>query len=43
MKMEHSVRAPRDGTLATLAVSPGDAVTTGDVLAVLADDPVEAT
>jgi len=35
MKMEIEVVAPRDGTLASFRVSPGDPVDAGDVLAVL--------
>lgn len=38
MKMEHSVRTPRDGTLSRVAVGAGGTVTTKDVLTVLADD-----
>ncbi len=36
MKMEIPVAAPRDGTVASLAVAEGEAVTEGQVLAVLA-------
>jgi biotin carboxyl carrier protein len=32
MKMEHALAAPRDGTIAELAVSPGDQVADGDLL-----------
>jgi propionyl-CoA carboxylase alpha chain len=39
MKMEHTVAAPADGALAELAVTPGDQVDTGQVLAVVADPP----
>jgi biotin carboxyl carrier protein len=35
MKMEHAVRAPRDGTVARLGVSLGQAVVQGTVLAVV--------
>ena len=35
MKMEHTVFAPADGVLRSLAVKPGDQVGTGDVLAVV--------
>ena len=35
MKMEHTVFAPADGVLRSLAVRPGDQVGTGDVLAVV--------
>ena len=35
MKMEIEVVAPRDGTLSSFRVSPGDPVDAGDVLAVL--------
>jgi biotin carboxyl carrier protein len=35
MKMEHTVRAPADGTLSRLAVSSGDQVDTGALLAVI--------
>ena len=33
--MEHTVFAPADGVLRSLAVKPGDQVGTGDVLAVV--------
>ena len=39
MKMEHSLRAPRDGTVADLAVSLGDQVKQGAILLSLDDDP----
>jgi propionyl-CoA carboxylase alpha chain len=32
MKMEHQIVAPADGTVATVHVSPGDQVDTGQVL-----------
>lgn len=37
MKMEHTVRAPADGLVATIAVAPGDQVESGQVLAVVQD------
>ncbi|MDT5223313.1 MAG: propionyl-CoA carboxylase alpha chain, partial [Mycobacterium sp.] len=37
MKMEHTVRAPADGVMATIAVSAGDQVQSGQVLAVVHD------
>jgi propionyl-CoA carboxylase alpha chain len=35
MKMEHSVRAPHDGTVTEVRVSEGQQVDTGDVLAIV--------
>ena len=35
MKMEHALGAPRDGVIAEIAVSPGDQVAEGDLLAML--------
>lgn len=35
MKMEIPVTAPRSGTLAALSVNEGDAISEGDVLAVI--------
>jgi oxaloacetate decarboxylase alpha subunit len=35
MKMETEVRAPRDGTVVSVAVAAGDAVHVGDTLLVL--------
>jgi 3-methylcrotonyl-CoA carboxylase alpha subunit len=37
MKMENEVRAPHAGTVTQLTVSPGTAVTIGQVLAVVSD------
>ena len=37
MKMETEVRAPRDGTVARVAVGVGDAVAAGDTLLELGD------
>jgi acetyl/propionyl-CoA carboxylase alpha subunit len=37
MKMEHTVRAPADGTVTTIAVTAGDQVESGQVLAVVSD------
>ncbi|TDO18089.1 acetyl/propionyl-CoA carboxylase alpha subunit [Mycobacterium sp. BK086] len=40
MKMEHTVRAPADGIVATISVAAGDQVESGQVLAVVsADEP----
>jgi biotin carboxyl carrier protein len=38
MKMEHTVRAPVDGVIATIAVTAGDQVESGQVLAVVSDE-----
>jgi propionyl-CoA carboxylase alpha chain len=38
MKMEHTVRAPADGVVATILVTAGDQVVAGQVLAVVAGD-----
>jgi biotin carboxyl carrier protein len=38
MKMEHTVRAPVDGVIATIAVIAGDQVESGQVLAVVSDE-----
>jgi biotin carboxyl carrier protein len=38
MKMEHTVRAPADGVVATILVAAGDQVDAGQVLAVVAGD-----
>jgi len=35
MKMEHAVRAPHDGVVASLSATVGSAVDTGHVLAVV--------
>lgn len=35
MKMEHTVRAPSDGVVTTIAVKQGDQVESGQVLAVV--------
>ena len=35
MKMEHTVRAPADGVVATISVATGDQVESGQVLAVV--------
>jgi pyruvate/2-oxoglutarate dehydrogenase complex dihydrolipoamide acyltransferase (E2) component len=35
MKMENEVRAPRAGTVSDLSISPGQPVTTGQVICVL--------
>jgi biotin carboxyl carrier protein len=40
MKMEHTVTAPVDGTVAEMNVGPGDQVDTGQVLAVV-EEPEE--
>ena len=32
MKMEHVLRAPRDGVVAAVAVQPGDQVTAGALM-----------
>ena len=37
MKMEHTVRAPSDGIVSTIAVKPGDQVESGQVLAVVSE------
>ncbi|MEA2184736.1 MAG: acetyl-CoA/propionyl-CoA carboxylase, biotin carboxylase, biotin carboxyl carrier protein, partial [Solirubrobacteraceae bacterium] len=37
MKMENEIMAHKAGVIAELAVSPGDAVRTGDTLAVIKD------
>ncbi|WP_273735341.1 acetyl/propionyl/methylcrotonyl-CoA carboxylase subunit alpha [Mycolicibacterium septicum] len=37
MKMEHTVRAPADGVVSTIAVRAGDQVESGQVLAVVSD------
>ncbi len=37
MKMQHTVLAPADGVVAELRVKEGDQVTTGQVLAVMAE------
>ncbi|WLP89619.1 biotin carboxylase N-terminal domain-containing protein [Gordonia sp. NB41Y] len=37
MKMEHTISAPADGVVATLAVEPGRQLAVGDVLAVITD------
>ncbi|MEO1720128.1 MAG: biotin/lipoyl-containing protein, partial [Pseudomonadota bacterium] len=37
MKMEHSLRAPRDGKIETVAIAEGDQVSLGQALVVLAD------
>jgi biotin carboxyl carrier protein len=36
MKMENEVRAPREGTIADLSVAPGEAVTLGQLICVIA-------
>jgi propionyl-CoA carboxylase alpha chain len=38
MKMEHTVRAPADGVVSTIAVAAGDQVDSGQVLAVVDED-----
>ena len=38
MKMEHALGAPRDGVIAEIAVSPGDQVSEGDLLAMLEEE-----
>ncbi|GAC67796.1 acetyl/propionyl/methylcrotonyl-CoA carboxylase subunit alpha [Gordonia soli] len=38
MKMEHTVSAPADGVVSTLAVAAGQQLSVGDVLAVITDD-----
>ena len=38
MKMEHTVRAPADGVVATISVSGGEQVVTGQVLAIVEAD-----
>ncbi|MEO0998469.1 MAG: acetyl-CoA carboxylase biotin carboxyl carrier protein subunit, partial [Pseudomonadota bacterium] len=38
MKMEHAIRAPADGTVAAVHVSPGELVAGGVALIALADD-----
>jgi biotin carboxyl carrier protein len=35
MKMQNELRAPRDGVVASVAVSPGQTVEVGDLLLVL--------
>lgn len=42
MKMEHTVRAPRPGTVAELAALPGAQVADGAVLAVIAPSQQQA-
>jgi propionyl-CoA carboxylase alpha chain len=37
MKMEHTVRAPADGVVATIAVAAGDQVESGQVLAIVSE------
>jgi propionyl-CoA carboxylase alpha chain len=37
MKMEHAVRAPADGRVASLPVTAGETVQAGQVLAVLGE------
>jgi acetyl-CoA/propionyl-CoA carboxylase biotin carboxyl carrier protein len=37
MKMENEITAHKAGVIAELAISPGDAVRTGDTLAVIRD------
>ncbi|MGV9826474.1 acetyl/propionyl/methylcrotonyl-CoA carboxylase subunit alpha [Gordonia sp. NPDC003429] len=41
MKMEHTVHAPADGVVTTLAVAPGRQLAVGDVLAVIGADSSE--
>jgi biotin carboxyl carrier protein len=41
MKMEHAVRAPHDGIVATLSATVGQTVETGEVLAVVHDVDAE--
>ena len=38
MKMEHTVAAPADGVVSTLAVEPGRQLAVGDVLAIITDE-----
>jgi len=38
MKMENEITAPRDGTVTDLSVEPGQPVTTGQVVCVIAQD-----
>ncbi|MGI9126118.1 MAG: acetyl/propionyl/methylcrotonyl-CoA carboxylase subunit alpha [Mycobacterium sp.] len=38
MKMEHTVKAPADGVVATISVTPGDQVDSGQVLAIVSAD-----
>ena len=38
MKMEHTVRAPADGVVATISVTSGQQVATGEVLAIVQGD-----
>ena len=38
MKMEHTVRAPADGVVATISVATGDQVESGQLLAVVSSD-----
>jgi acetyl-CoA/propionyl-CoA carboxylase biotin carboxyl carrier protein len=35
MKMENNINAERSGTISEVKVAPGDAVSTGDVLAII--------
>ena len=42
MKMEHTVRAPADGVVASISVSAGEQVESGQVLAVVQDSEVGA-
>ena len=39
MKMRHTIRSPRDGVVADVAVSPGQPVAPNDVLVRLANAP----
>jgi 3-methylcrotonyl-CoA carboxylase alpha subunit len=36
MKMEHVLRAPRDGVVASMCAEPGDQVAAGDLMVALA-------
>ena len=38
MKMEHSVRAPRSGTITSVRVEPGDQVEADQVLIVVSEE-----
>jgi 3-methylcrotonyl-CoA carboxylase alpha subunit len=38
MKMEHVLRAPRDGVVASVAVATGDQVTAGALMVALEED-----